>query len=216
MYVRLKGKKAIEVQGKLRTFHPGDWVEVGKQDALAWISEGSAEIFDGGEFLGLAGTDSCGIVVTGDRAAAEAKLGELTIVPVVYGKPMLRWERTLLWDPAAMLVRNLVAVGFHLLGRWEVAVPLLDYGTLAAHIGTEEERKRTAGVVHDLRIPVYDTRLIYARRCGGTQRLLAAWRKEQKNDGDERLAFLRALYRVKPLILALPITWTGGRVMGEQ
>jgi hypothetical protein len=35
---------------------------------------------------------------------------------------------------------------------------------------------------------------------------MAVWHEERKT-GDEGLAFLRALYQVKPTILALPTVW---------
>jgi len=37
--------------------------------------------------------------------------------------------------------------------------------------------------------------------------MLVAWQKEMADGGEPRLAFLRAVYRVKPLFLALPRTW---------
>ncbi len=53
-------------------------------------------------------------------------------------------------------------------------------------------------------MPVYDTRLMFIRRCHATRELVDEWVAE---DGHRGLAFLRALYRVKPLVLALPTTW---------
>ena len=46
------------------------------------------------------------------------------------------------------------------------------------------------------------------RRCEATRRLFEAW----EGEGEwTKLSFLRSLYRVKPLCLALPVTWTGQR-----
>lgn len=42
MWIQLTAIKHIEVLGKLTTYHPGDWVEVGKQLALKWIRSGDA------------------------------------------------------------------------------------------------------------------------------------------------------------------------------
>ena len=38
--VRLLAIKHISVGGKLRAFHPGDWVRVGRQTARVWIAAG--------------------------------------------------------------------------------------------------------------------------------------------------------------------------------
>ena len=43
MWVRLKVRKNLYVQGKMKSFSPGDWIEVGKQSALEWIAKGEAE-----------------------------------------------------------------------------------------------------------------------------------------------------------------------------
>jgi hypothetical protein len=98
----------------------------------------------------------------------------------------------------------LIPVGLNLLEKWEIAVPISDYNLLARDIGTDEERARTKELIHDLRVPVYDTRLIFARNCVAVEQLFEMWHKEQ---GDERLSFLRCLYVVKPYVLALPSIW---------
>jgi len=100
-------------------------------------------------------------------------------------------------------------VGFGLLDVWELAVPLCDYQTLAIHLGSDEEKERTKAVIRDLRVPLYDTRLMFVKHCQNTVDLFSRWQKECESS-DERLAFLRALYQVKPFILALPMTWTTG------
>ena len=94
-----------------------------------------------------------------------------------------------------------------MLEKWEVAAPLYDYKMLAITTGTEKEREKTKMVIRDLRAPMYDTRLMFVKRTKNGQELLKQWNLEV---GEERrLAFLRALYKVKPLVLALPATWMG-------
>ena len=58
---------------------------------------------------------------------------------------------------------------------------------------------------------MYDTRLIFARNEPEIVKLFDLWQKE----GGGVLAFLRAVYTVKPFILALPSTWTLGRPKRE-
>lgn len=118
---------------------------------------------------------------------------------------------TLLWNPEVPLRLELLSAGFRFLDHWHVAAPLYDYNTLAFQHGTLEERKRTMAVIGDLRVPLYETRALFVRQCPEVDALLDAWTHERKDDADERLAFHRALWRVKPLILPLPITWIEGK-----
>ena len=97
----------------------------------------------------------------------------------------------------------------HLLDTWEIIVPMWDYSELAAGIGTEEQRAKVKATVRDLRVPLYDTRLMFVRKTDSTERLFAEYNKELSAGMDDKLAFLLALYRVKPFIMPTPLTWTG-------
>lgn len=204
--------RQIEIKGVSRTYHPGDCVDVGKQSALRWIIDGSARAlapqkFDAAELKG------CGVVLMGDPAPAlAAQASRITqyipTLPItISDAPDLPYARTLIWDTAFPLRPELVPVGFGLLDRWEVAAPLASYDTLAIHIGSEAARQRTAAIIHDLRVPVYDTRLLFVKRCRAGRELLAAWAVERETGDHDGLCFLRALWRVKPLVNALPCTW---------
>ena len=122
-------------------------------------------------------------------------------------------ERTLFVAPGVNVPYNLLDVGFHFLERWEAAAPLWRYGRLAADLGDSRDRERTRPLVKDLRVPIYGHELLFVRDCAGGRQLLEAWREECNGGdvplqrGDERLAFLRALCRVKPIFLALPRSW---------
>ena len=123
----------------------------------------------------------------------------------------LPWERTLFLDPAIGRVPwDQVPKGFGFLDTWEAAAPIWSYETLAADVAAGAERERTEALIGDLRVPLYETGLLFVRDCEGGRALLKAWQAE---DGEPRLAFLRALYRVKPLFLALPRSWLVGRAV---
>jgi len=185
--------------GKLRQYHPGDWLEIGGEDARNYLAAGQIKILNQVTKQQLVPAD-CGIVLK-----TQAKFA-YDGVAIVYGEPRLEFEKTLIWDNALSFKRDLIPVGLSLLDRWEIAVPIPDYNTLARDIGTEEDRKRTEEVIHDLRVPVYETRLMFIRRNDDTKKLLDLWLTERQG-GDDRLAFLRALYISKPYILALPSIW---------
>ena len=179
---------------------------------MLWISRGDADIPQRTPYGDFHIATGSGVLVTnGSMERAEHLLepfkGDLMIEA---GKFALPFQRNLLWDMEVKLEMALLPVGFGLLDVWDLAVPLCDYKTLAVHIGSEEEQEKTKAVIRDLRVPVYDVRLMFAKYCQNTVDLFTRWQKECIDDSNERLAFLRALYAVKPLILALPSTWTTG------
>jgi hypothetical protein len=216
MWVQLKTVKNIEVQGKMRTYAPGDWVEVGKQLALRWVANGDAWVPEVSiaDFMDITTT---GIVVTGDEEVGRRLLEPFRRrVGIAYTYPELRWPKTLLWDPAVALRTELLPIGFHLLDAWQVACPLLSYDTLAQEVGNEEDQERTRALIHDLRVPVYDVRLVFVRRCGDTRLLMEYWGEERAGSVGTFHPFLRAMYRARPLVLALPVTWVDRGAVKED
>ena len=206
MWVLLKTIKHIEIQGKLKRHAPGDWVNVGKQLALLWISEGDAEIPKAAE--NQFDMTDLGMVVTNSVHPKVERLDEFTPkIEYIITDACLHYARTLIWNPSTFLRLELLQVGFSFLDKWDVACPI-NYEVLISQIGTDEERALTKSVIHDLRVPVYDTRLMFVRRNEITSQLIDLWMGEVEDGHDEQLAFVRALYVVRPLILALPATWT--------
>jgi hypothetical protein len=61
--------------------------------------------------------------------------------------------------------------------------------------------------LHDLRVPVYSHELLFVRASEAGRKFLSTWRAECDGGGDHRLAFLRALYAVKPVFCVLPRLW---------
>jgi len=204
VWVQLLSVKQIEVRGVSRTYHAGDWVEVGRHIATQWLADGSARTMPAELARNLPG---CGVVLTGDGAAP----GLQDALDVMRGEPSLPYPRTLIWDPAQTLRRELLPSGFHLLDTWDAACPLYDYNLLARDYGDESDRAQTAAVIRDLRVMLYEPRVLFVRRCEASLRLVETWQKERER-GDDRLAFLRAFYRVKPRLCALPVTWIGKQV----
>lgn len=220
MYIQLKAVRYIRRAGVQVTYHAGDWLEVGKdvgkQTALLWVAEGAAHMpqLPGGEgfrVLSAAADEGAdwGVVVRGGNLKDARKRLPTTRLRVVAGGKELPFASTLLWSPPAPLRAELLPIGFLRLERgWQLAVPLLSYERLASTVGTPQGRALTQKVVPDLRVLLYDTRLIFARRCADTERLMEVWAKES---GNEQLAFLRALFAVKPIICALPQKWMGDK-----
>jgi len=206
-WVQLRQCKLIEEDGRVKSKRPGDWVSVGKRQAQKWIDEGSAWIPDS-QPTGSMPTNS-GVLFLGGPKGNSQSLVEYygdDLEWCASDEPSLPWPRTLIWDASFRLRLGLIPNGFHLLNRWQLAVPLWKYNDLALRFGSDEERERTKAIIRDLRVMVYDCRCLFVKRCGDTERLIEMWASE-RSEGSDKLAFLRALYVTKPLICALPVSW---------
>ena len=204
MWVKLNVSKYVERNGKPHKYPAGERINVGRTTALEWIAAGDAVLV---EAIVSKTFGNVGFVVSSLERATEVLHG-VSDIPIVTGPARCEFSRTCIWDTSANVRSDLFQAGFNLLARWQVAAPLWSYTELACHVGTDEDREATKAVIRDLRVPLYDTRVLFVRRCDDTRRLLALWLKECAC-GDARLAFLRALYQVKPTICALPAQWTG-------
>jgi hypothetical protein len=200
--------------GILTTYQPGDWLPVKNQQLRILLAKGQVEIQPQAYKTVLDLVDCGVVIIDGNLENAQKYIAKASRhIEVVGDDVRLAFPRTLLWDGQCKMRLDLMPVGFHRLTTgWQVAAPIYSYQVLAQDIGDEEDRARTLEIVRDLRVPVYDSRMVFVRRCGDTERLMEAW--EAEGGGDERLALLRALYIVKPTICALPPSWikrTNGR-----
>jgi len=189
----------------MTNFHAGDWVQVGGHLASTWLADGTARTISTESTLLLEG---CGVVVRGNgQQAQRLRYQGISYKAIGDGDfTALPYPKTLIWHPSAALRFELLPAGFHLLDKWEAAIPMAGVDTLALHVGNEAEREQTKAVVHDLRVPVFDPRLIFVKRCPVGRALMKAFAKGQ---GNAELALLRAIYQVKPMMCALPTTWVG-------
>ena len=211
MWIKLLTVKKIEIAGTHKTYHPGDWVDVGKQLAMRWINAGSATVVDYNAIMNLKGV---GVTLqTGGKVSGLLASYKGIEVKTSLPDNPLPYDHNVIVSKGVKLRPGLLPVGIGLLVNWQIAVPVIGYSDreLALYTGTAKDKEYTKERVLDLRVPVYDTRLIFVKRCPDTQRLFKAWERERKTITDERLAFLVALWEVKPLICALPVSWKGKR-----
>lgn len=205
----LQINREADATGREVTYHPGDWFEVNTSLARRLAAEGRVEMqpLTTAQVYELV---DCGVCVRNiePQNAESALRARYPNLQIGVGLS-LDFARTLLWDATLSLRRlDLLAVGFHRLARgWQIAAPLWAYQELARDIGTERDRALTEEVIHDLRVMVYDTRMLFVKRDPDTRELLDTWARERERISDERLAFMVAIYRVKPLCCALPTTW---------
>lgn len=121
--------------------------------------------------------------------------------------PELRFEKTLITVPGARVPWELLPAAWKILDHWDAAVPLFEYTVTAESAGTAEERAATQAIVRDLRVLLYAHELLFVRKNVAGEELVRTWLAEMRPGGEKRLAFLRALYQVKPRLCVLPTTW---------
>lgn len=212
VWVRAKTILNVEENGKQIRRFPGDWCQMGRHQAKQLLANGQIEILRSTILQSVQDLTDCAILLKGIVPEDAGKVlnteqrrsmlaSRYPGVPVEDYSGYSQHGRFLVWDTSAELRYDLILTGFQLLKKWQLAVPLLDYNTLADKIGAAEERKETKDIIHDLRVPVYDTRVLFVRQCRETRKLFDLWA-----DGGE-LAFLRALYQTRPIVNALPPSW---------
>ena len=214
----LKWVKALKTvirtnaKGQRSTFHRGDWFQARNMEIRRRLAAGEIQLSSDIGSNRIYKVEECG-VVTADAKVQVEHLGLRGVgLDITYTSEYpLQYPYTLFWNGGALRT-ELLPTSFELLKKWEIAVPLCDFNILAESVGSDEDRELTLSVLGDLRVPLYDVRQIYARRCTAASNLLGLWQAECKKvpEGDPRLAFLRALYNSPLLILALPPSWIAG------
>lgn len=119
---------------------------------------------------------------------------------------VIPFEKTLFVDNVSIPL-DLLPAAWHFLDRWDMAVPLWRYGKTAQDVGTVGEREETRLIIRDLRVLLHSYELLFVRRNEAGLSFMHAWERECSSGGDKRLAFLRALYHVKPRLCVLPTSW---------
>lgn len=151
-----------------------------------------------------------GIVLRGPDEVIESRARRAKLEVIIkdgYGVP---FDKTLIVDPGTRVPWDLLPAAWHFLDRWDAAVPLWKYGMTAADVGTDEDRRQTAEIVRDLRVLLHSVELLFVRKNEVGAHLMYEWAAQVEAGGDRRLAFLRAMYLVKPKLCVLPTTWLVG------
>lgn len=137
------------------------------------------------------------------RAGLDVIIGQAGLTP------SLPFDKTLITTPGTRVPFDLLPAAWGFLERWDAAVPLWRYDVTAATAGTAAERERTAAVIRDLRVLLHAVELLFVRRNEAGEALVGAWLESlgEAGEADRQLAFLRAVYRVKPRLCVLPVSW---------
>lgn len=210
MWVKLLQPRQITINGINTRFQKGDWVEVGKQTALRWLNDKVAEK-PGFNYADEYIDYTSGLLVIGKLTDNE-RVQVTESIPgfeIAYGPtPELLFSETMIYNDKAHYFRpEVISTGFKWLENFQLCVPMFSYETLACDVGNEQDRMLAKNILKELRVPLYNTHLMFVRRCSETKELIKLWQEYNEQISNENLAFLCALYEVKPLHLALPSTW---------
>lgn len=211
VWVQVRQTVYYDNGGTQAVAHPGDWIEIGKHQARMLLAKGSVAIPEPSRLHAVQDYSDCGVVVRAEELPDTPGPDRLQFV---LGDPSLPFAHTVIWEPSLAAQPTAIENGLVLLRGgegWEMLAMVVDESTRAADVGSEDERRQTEAVVGDLRIPVYDTRLLWVRETPATSALVEAWAKELEGGADERHAFLRALYSARVMLYTLPQGWRGLR-----
>lgn len=218
-WVKLKSRQQLTRQGEKRQYGPGDCVEVGRKTAVDWVLAGLAEDTFGQVEASLIDDDSLqlGLRVMAQEGSVslEGIADFVERLQISWGFPELLYDYTCIWFPTRPLTTDLLNYGFLRLipgeeeaEGWEMAASLLSLDKYASDIGTEEEKTRTKDALGDLRIPVYDARIIWARKTERAAAVISRWNGELKTSKDLNHSFIRALFTERAMLCTLPLDWT--------
>ena len=216
-YIRLLAVKHIRVAGVQKTYSRGDWVNVGKQAATLWLADGSAEIpgpdHTKREVVKELMGPGCGVRVLGESSSTWSSKGFgncLRRLEFSTGPLALPYPYTMIWNASVPVTPQQVLTGFSQITQgqagglaWEM-VARLGGSKLARDLGTDAEKAKTEALIGDLRVPLYDTSVLWIRRTKNTEKFVRQWTMALKAGEDTAHAFLRVLYAVGVLLCTLP------------
>ena len=202
-----------DLSGAYRRYMPGDWFECRNQERAELLQGGFIEGHLAGISVNFSNLDA-GVLALGKQAPLDTfkRYG----IKLQHGDTIkLPWERTLLWRTRTPITPEGAALGLMRIdaenpdSAWEMAAMLKGVTLLARDVGTELEQERTLEVLGDLRLPVYETGILWVRRTETTEEVIRQWQAEVSAGADEQHAFIRTIYTHPVILCTLPANWVG-------
>jgi len=233
VWVRVISIIYVSENGEMVTKRAGEWAEVGKHQARMLLASGQAEIPKQDTRNKMQEYGQCGVRVRipiaplsshiprshqADSTIDTSAFGDLADkLAFTQGEPAITHNFTVIWKPPSLVVPCAVETGLARLQSfedtdaepWEMVAILASETEWADSFGSDEERTKTEDTIGDLRIPVYDTNMLWVRKTERTEAVIARWLAELCQGADEQHAFLRALYAEHVLMCTLPANWAG-------
>lgn len=201
------------LDGGYHTYHPGDWFTANGQEIRELFGRGMIDSTPQvlREEFGLQGA---GVLALGENVPLPG-LDAYGIAFQCAERLALPWGLTVLWSPHAHLTTPGVALGLTRIApapgtmSFEMAVALQSDTRMAGDVGTQAERDKTLALLGDLRLPLYDTGVIWVRKTPATEEVIQLWQEELDAGADPTHAFLRTIYTHPLLLCTLPADWIG-------
>jgi hypothetical protein len=207
-----------DLSGAYRRYMPGDWFECRNQERAELVRGGFIEGHLAGISVNFTDLDA-GVLALGQPVPPETfnRYG----IKLQYGDTIeLPWERTLLWHTRTPMTPEGAALGLMRIdaenqdSAWEMAAMLKGETLLARDVGTELEQERTLEALGDLRLPVYETGILWVRRTETTEEVIRLWQSEVADGADAQHAFIRTIYTLPVILCTLPAKWVGQWMRG--
>lgn len=188
-------------------YNPGEMLDIKNKDVCQdLIRKGfAADLGEARTYV----VPNAGVLVRGKMGNTPLWITALGLSVEMQRKgPWLPFEFTILWNPRYQPNRAELPATFRIMGEypWDLAAPIKTYDKLVAQLGTDSEQRALEALVHDTRVPYYNSSLLFVRKTAASEELMKVWDKELESATVEEIAFLRAIYQVKPLLLPLPAT----------
>jgi len=208
----LKTLSRYDSSGAYKTYQPGDFFQCNNQELRDLLERRMIETAPG--IIG-AEYDFSHAGILARNGATPPDVNEYGIQVVSADRLELPWELTALWHRSARANALGVALGLTRVQTnaedvgWEMAVALQSHSRLAEHVGAAQDRQKTLDLLGDVRLPVYDTGVVWVRRTPATEEVIQRWQAELDAGAGELHGFLRALYTTPVLLCTLPADWIG-------
>ena len=202
-----------DLTGAYVRYMPGDWFECKNQELAELLLHGKVETSSLDIRANFEGKDA-GVLVVGSSLPS-TKFEDFGLEVQLSKTIELPWERTVLWMARARLTPAAAALGLMRVDAddpnlaWEMAAMLDKKSRIARDIGTDADRDKTLEVLGDLRLPVYETGIIWVRRTDTTKEVIRLWQDEVAAGAETRHAFLRTIYTRRVMLCTLPANWIG-------
>lgn len=212
-YVVLNQIVRLKKGGKLRTYHRGDSIKVGRQQALQWLLDGTArDPFKQVKQINYsAALGKYGILILAPEGRVSLKtLGALgKSLEVVYDsnwEGLLPYEYNIIWNTAGTLNENYLNYGLNIVTKsWEMAAGLINLKGTLKTCGSDIDRRDTLKLYGDLRLPVYKTNILWLKATTKTKIFAEIYAKLLLKKVHPGHAFARAWLESQPLLYTMPL-----------
>lgn len=213
-WITLNQTVRIRQGGVLKTYYKGDSVKVGKQQALTWVFDGTAaDPFGQVERTVYAeAPEKFGLVILAPKRVVNLSLlGTLALeIDTTYE---VKWSGTLPYtynlvcQVTRRLSTNILNYGLGIISGkdWEMAASLVNLKHTLGSLGSKEDRDGTLKLYGDLRLPAYDTSVLWIKATKRTRIFSLIYSKLLLGKVNPSHAFARAWLRSKPLLYTMPL-----------